>query len=141
MTTHVKRLIAATLLAVGVAACETPQPPITPSESTYTRVRAPVVVDGASEMADVAHVAPEFFGNDLQPFLGRFFTPPEFQAGGTAVAVISHAYWKNRFSEQPSIIGSPVVVDGTRRTIVGVATPRLQPEKPASVYVPQAGPK
>ena len=57
------------------------------------------------------------------------------------MAVISHAYWKNRFNEQPSVIGSHVVVDGTRRTIVGVATPRLQPDKPASVFVPQAGPK
>ena len=101
------------VVVIGVTGCVRFEPPITPPESTYTRVRAPVVVDGASEMADVAHVTPEFFGTEgLQPLIGRFLIVDEFRPGVTAVAVLSHADRTDRFKAQPSVIGYQVVVDG-----------------------------
>ena len=122
---------------IGVTGCVRYEPPITPPESTYTRVRVPVVVDGASEMADVAHVTPEFFKTEgLQPFIGRFLIVDEFRPGPTAVAVLSHAYWTDRFKAQPSVIGTKIVVDGKEVVVVGVGPPRLQPPQPVSVMIP-----
>ena len=136
----VQRFIVA-ILAMGIGGCMTYEPTITPPESTYTRVRAAVIVNGASEMADVAHVSPEFFKTEgLQPLLGRFFHEGDYRTGGAAVAVLSHPYWTDRFRAEPAVLGSQVLVDGKRTVIVGVATPRLQPAKPASLWIPRTGP-
>jgi MacB-like periplasmic core domain len=125
-------------IVIGVAGCVRFEPPITPPESTHTRVRAPVVVDGASEMADVAQVSPEFFKADgLQPILGRFFTVEDFRPGTVGVAVLSHAYWTDRFKAQPAVIGTKIVVDGKEAVVVGVGPPRLQPPQPVSVLIPR----
>jgi hypothetical protein len=133
--------VTVTLLAIGTVGCTT-EPIYVPPESTYTRERVPVVVGGASEIADVSRVTPQFFAIEAnRPLLGRFFVEPEYTAEGTAVAVLSHAYWKDRFKGEPAVIGTRVLVDGTPRTVVGVATQYLQPEKPASVYIPGTAPK
>jgi hypothetical protein len=96
-----------------------------------------VVVDGASEMADVAHVSAEFFKTEgLQPLIGRFFIVDEFRPGGAAVAVLSHAYWTDRFRAQPAVIGTTIAVDGKEVVVVGVGPPRLQPPQPVSVLIP-----
>jgi hypothetical protein len=132
----VRRFAAVTV--IGVAGCFRFEPPIAPPESTYTRVRAAVVVNGASEMADVAQVSPEFFKTDgLQPLLGRFFTPGDVRPGAIGVAVLSHAYWTDRFKTEPSVIGTRIVVDGKEAVIVGVGPPRLQPSQPVSVLIPR----
>jgi hypothetical protein len=130
------KCVVALLIAVGVAGCEAREPAVTPPEFTYTRSRLQVVVDGVTETADVAEVRPAFFEDDLKPLLGRFFVVDEYQPGRTAVAVLSDAYWRSRFNGRPDAIGSKVGVDGRDRVIIGVAPPQLQPEKPASVFVP-----
>jgi len=45
--------------------------------------------------------------------------------GQDPVAVISHAYWKRRFSASPSVIGQTMEVKGIPFTIVGVTPPRF----------------
>ena len=136
MTIGLKCVAVVVFAAVGVAGCEARKAAVTPPEFTYTRSPLQVVVDGVAETADVAEVRPAFFEDDLKPLLGRFFVVDEYQPGKAAVAVLSDAYWRNRFKGRPEVIGSKVGVDGRDRVIIGVAPPHLQPEKPASVFVP-----
>ena len=53
---------------------------------------------------------------------GRSFLPEEDQTPGAApVAVISHALWQRRFANDPEVIGKPVILNGQKFSIVGVA--------------------
>jgi putative ABC transport system permease protein len=54
---------------------------------------------------------------------GRTFTTADDRPGGGpdgAVAIISYGLWQRRFGGADSVIGTPLVVDGTRLTILGV---------------------
>ena len=66
----------------------------------------------------------------VRPFLGRFFSPPEQEAGQDRVIVLSHSYWQQHFGGDPSILGKKILIDGVDREIIGVA--------PAGVSFPDA---
>ena len=57
----------------------------------------------------------------LRPALGRLLTPDDDRTPGAhPVVVLSHAYWRSRFGEDPSILNDTVVVNGLPMTVVGV---------------------
>lgn len=43
--------------------------------------------------------------------------------GAAAVAVLSHAAWKNRFDASPGAIGSTLTINGVKVSVIGVAPP------------------
>lgn len=56
------------------------------------------------------------------PVLGRAFLPEEdTEVGGHAVAVISHAFWRNQFGGMRDVLGKTVTLNNTLIEIVGVA--------------------
>ena len=56
------------------------------------------------------------------PVLGRGFLPEEDAAvRARAVAVISHAFWRNRFGGTPGVLGKILTLDDVPVEIVGVA--------------------
>ncbi|MEO5741852.1 MAG: ABC transporter permease, partial [Vicinamibacterales bacterium] len=58
----------------------------------------------------------------LRPALGRLLTLDDDRTPGAHnVVVLSHAYWRSRFGEDPSILNDTVVVNGLPMTVVGVA--------------------
>ena len=58
----------------------------------------------------------------LQPALGRLLSPADdLTAGAHRVVVLSHAYWRSRFGEDPSILNDTLVINGEPMTVVGVA--------------------
>jgi len=58
----------------------------------------------------------------VQPALGRLIAPGDDRvAGESPVAVLSHAFWRTRFAEDPNILNTPITVNGRQFTIVGVA--------------------
>lgn len=58
----------------------------------------------------------------VRPALGRFFTPDEDRAPlGTAVAVISDGFWRERLGRDPGVIGRELYVGRSRYTVIGVA--------------------
>ena len=60
----------------------------------------------------------------LPAILGRTLTPEDDRPGDPrAAAVLSFAYWQNRFASDPSVIGKAVRIDDVAFTIVGVAPP------------------
>ena len=59
----------------------------------------------------------------ITPAKGRFFSPQEIGAPGTApVAVLSYNAWKIRFAGAPDVLGKTLDLNGTSFTVVGVAT-------------------
>ena len=64
---------------------------------------------------------------EARPALGRFFTLDEDRApGGNPVVVLSHRFWSKRYQADPSIIGKPIVLNGTPFTVLGVAAEEFQ---------------
>ena len=79
-------------------------------------------LDGEAIRLDGRRVALEFFSTlGIQPALGRAFTPEEDALGGEApVAILGDSLWRNRFGEDPGIIGESIVINDMAVTVVGV---------------------
>lgn len=59
--------------------------------------------------------------------IGRLFVPSDEGAkGGSPLAVLSFAYWQNRFGSDPSVIGQAVLINGQPYTVIGVSAPRFR---------------
>jgi predicted permease len=82
-----------------------------------------VAVDDSAERNWGGLVSGNFFQMmGLRPAAGRLFTPQDdVTPGGHPVAVISYAYWQQRFGGDPSIVGKEVTINNTPMTIIGVA--------------------
>ena len=90
-----------------------------------------VSVPGARISADVLSTL------GVPPLVGRLLTEEDDRDGAAAVVVLSHALWRERFATDAAVIGRPLTVDGTPRTIVGVMPPAFTfPEPTARVWVP-----
>ena len=66
----------------------------------------------------------------IHPAIGQFFTPEDAIAGRDHDVVVSYGYWRQRFGEDPSVIGKQIRIDGVSRRIIGVM--------PAGVRFPYA---
>jgi len=58
----------------------------------------------------------------LQPAVGRLLNSDDDRAiGESPVVVLSHDYWRTRFSADPNVINDKLIVNGQSLTIIGVA--------------------
>ncbi len=86
-------------------------------------------------------VAPNYFTLlGIEPSHGRAFIPADERADDPALAVISHSFWRRRFASDPAVIGSTLVINNRRFTIIGVGPTRFSGTEPLSpdVWVPLA---
>jgi predicted permease len=68
--------------------------------------------------------------------LGREFSAQEDQHGGARALVISDRLWKNRFAQNPQVLGKPATLDGVDYFIVGVLPPGFRFWSDADIYTP-----
>lgn len=68
--------------------------------------------------AHVGNVAFRIMG--AQPMLGRAFTAEDDRPGASAVTVIGHSVFVNRYGSNPSVIGRSVRINDMPATIIGV---------------------
>ena len=61
-----------------------------------------------------------------QPALGRTLMPADEPSASPEVAVITDAYWRQRFGSDPHVVGRILTLDGHAHTIVGVLRPGFQ---------------
>jgi predicted permease len=68
-------------------------------------------------------VSGSYFGVlGLKPVIGRLIAAnDDARIGESAVVVLSHEYWRRRFSEDPQILGQTLVVNGQHLSVIGVA--------------------
>ncbi len=102
--------------------------------------------DGHSaQRVDGVYVTGNFFPVlGVKPALGRLIGPEDDRLDAPAgVAVISWSYWKNRFNQDPAILGKRIVVDVDKVpvTIVGIAARGFQGvniDYPQNIWLPLA---
>jgi predicted permease len=81
---------------------------------------ANLTLDGPPELVIGRRVTSNFFDVlGVHPFLGRVFTEEEDRTG-EPVTIVSHRLWQRRYSSDPNILGKSIVMNGQRRTIIGV---------------------
>ncbi len=80
-----------------------------------------------SESARVKLVSGDYFSTlGVQPAAGRMFTPEVDRArGGSPIAVVSYAFWRQRFGLNPAVLGKTIQIHRTSFEIVGVAAPEF----------------
>jgi putative ABC transport system permease protein len=57
---------------------------------------------------------------EVNPLLGRSFTPEDDKPGVAPVAIISHSAWSRLFGSDPNVVGRSVRMSGESYTIIGV---------------------
>ena len=90
-----------------------------------------ITTGSAAEYGRVAAVTPEFFRVfDVQPFMGRLFSPAEQQPGSSCAAVISYSFWQSHFDGKPEVLGRSLRMQDKTLAVAGVMPPRFDfPEK------------
>lgn len=84
-------------------------------------VQRPLSGDGPAIAVDVALVtrgALVVIG--IEPRVGRLPSPAEDLPGGTAVTLISHALWQDRYGSDPSVIGRSITLGPEDHEVIGV---------------------
>ena len=107
------------------------------SLAAYADAAANLTGDGDPQQVTLSRVGADFWRVlDVRPELGRGFAPNEDQPQAPQVAILSDRLWRTRYDADPHVLGRTMMLDGTPRTIVGVAPPSLTfPGKP-DVWVP-----
>ncbi|MPY91070.1 MAG: FtsX-like permease family protein [Luteitalea sp.] len=66
-------------------------------------------------------VSPEFFSVlGVRPQLGRSFSADEGRAGRNHVVMMSHELWLRRFGGDPELLGTDILINSERYTVVGI---------------------
>jgi len=74
-----------------------------------------------------AAVSADFFSTlQVQPMLGRTFTPDQDQQGHNHAVILSYGLWKTRFAGNPNIAGQSVNLDGQSYIVTGVMGPKFR---------------
>ncbi|HEY4304857.1 MAG TPA: ABC transporter permease [Gemmatimonadaceae bacterium] len=65
----------------------------------------------------------------IKPLLGRAFDASmDDVVGSSPVLVMSHGYWTRRFHNDRSVLGSTILLDGVKMTIIGIMPPEFTGE-------------
>src|SRR5687767_814227 len=102
-------------------------------DSTYT------IVDpsGDAEKLEGAATTPEFFEVlRVTPVLGRRFTAADASSSAEGAVILSYGLWQRRYQSSPEVIGKVVRIEGSPRTIVGIAPPGFDYPGNADLWVP-----
>jgi predicted permease len=59
----------------------------------------------------------------VHPLLGRDFTPAEDQLGAAPVALLSDAFWHQRYGGSRAVLGNSIDLNGTNYTVIGIVPP------------------
>ena len=95
---------------------------------------------GSTERLQTMRVSPDFFTTlGLGPAIGRTFTDEETSSETDHVAVLSDAFWRQRYNADPNIIGKQIRVNSVQRTVIGVLPPSFRfLSSDARVFLPLA---
>jgi putative ABC transport system permease protein len=96
--------------------------------------------EGEPERVEAQAVTANFFPLlGVTPVLGRVFTPEEDQPGQNTVVLLSYGLWQRRFGGDPALVGKELLLDGQKRSVIGVMPPGFQfLAKETGLWVPMA---
>jgi putative ABC transport system permease protein len=61
----------------------------------------------------------------VRPAIGRLFTLADDASNAPHVVVLSYSFWRDKFAENPGVLGQIIRVEGAPFTIIGVTEPRF----------------
>jgi hypothetical protein len=96
------------------------------SSLSIFRYGSEVVGDtGSTQQEELMRVSPDFFATLGVPVMGRTFSERETitPVEDRGVAILTNAYWRQRFNSDPNILGRELRVNGVPRKIVAVLPP------------------
>src|SRR5580692_2371785 len=97
------------------------------SLSIYRYATEIVGEPGATEREPTMRVSADFFATlELGPAIGRTFTDDETTSDTDHVAILSDAYWRQRFNADPNVLGKQIRVNSVSRTVIGVLPPSFR---------------
>ena len=89
------------------------------------------------ELVQSSRVSADFFRVlQINPLLGRGFTPDDDKPGASPVAIISHSAWARLFGNDPTMVGRLVRMSGEAYTIIGVMPADFKFGADTEVWVP-----
>jgi putative ABC transport system permease protein len=95
-------------------------------------------LSGNPQSVTGATVSPALFSIlQINPRLGRAFTPEEAQQGHDRVVILSSNLWQRAFGSEPQIIGKEVILDGRSCQVIGVMPKGFDYPAPAELWTPQ----
>jgi len=105
--------------------------------------RSNVIIDSTGPNAGpvrVALVSGDYFTTlGVRASVGRTFTAEDERVpGGAALAIISHSFWRSKFSGAADVVGRTLRMNQTVFTIIGVGAPDFRgdwPARPADLWV------
>jgi putative ABC transport system permease protein len=72
-----------------------------------------------------------------EPLLGRVFSAKEDVPGAGNVAILSYGLWQSRFGGQKNIVGSDILLNNSKYTVIGVMPAQFQFMSPEiGIWVP-----
>ncbi|MGE5645027.1 MAG: ABC transporter permease [Acidobacteriota bacterium] len=91
---------------------------------------------GPAENVPVGFVSSEFLHTlGVQPILGRGLTASDDQRSSMPVAVLTHAFWQNRFGGDRSVLGRTLRIAQRDFNVIGVLPASFRFHRPGQVYV------
>jgi putative ABC transport system permease protein len=103
---------------------------LAPYMATVGGDAGPVRMDGRRVTAAV------FDALGVEPLLGRLFGSDDERQGNNVV-VLSHRTWQQQFGADPAIVGRSILLNETRRIVIGVLRPDFRlPGEADSVFIP-----
>jgi len=92
---------------------------------------------GEPQVLRAARVEPTFFQVlGVKPVAGRALEPGDDQPDRADAVVLSHALWQTQFGGDTAIVGRSIVLDGQKRTVVGVMPPTFVMPDWAMLWAP-----
>lgn len=105
--------------------------------SAYRVQRCTVDVRQPEKLAGAAVSEDLFAALEVAPRLGRWLRAEDVGAGAEPTVVLSFSFWRSRFDEDLSVLGRPLLVDGSPHTIVGVMPEGFFfPERKIDLWLP-----
>ena len=104
-------------------------------------IYASVTVGNASERVKAELVSGSYFDVlGVTTAIGRPFTPDDDRSrDGHPVVVLSYNYWRDKFGAKPDVIGSTILVNNNKMTVIGVSQAGfdgVELSDPPSIFVP-----
>ncbi|MDQ6911845.1 MAG: ABC transporter permease [Verrucomicrobiota bacterium] len=94
--------------------------------------------DGRTETLKTTFTTANLFNLlGVQPIFGRNLTDADDEESAAKVMLISHRLW-SALGREESLIGQPLRLDGTSRTVVGVMPPGFRFPSQSDIWVPMA---
>ena len=107
------------------------------SFGAYTPITINVSGDERPERVEPVRISSTALSlTHVRPELGRLFHPDDETPGGELVVILSHAFWRDHYALDSSVVGRAIRVNGQPATVVGVMPEGFRYPNEAKLWVP-----